>query len=93
MLSLLAEIQIRIGEPNIHIFIFSNIRQYMTHNCPRTLIPAGVEVAGLSCAVTADLVIVAVPKDFYHTLPVDLLKGKVVVDVSNRASIKAKSSE
>jgi len=59
----------------------------------RTLIPDGVEVAGLSCAVTADLVIVAVPKDFYHTLPVDLLKGKVVVDVSNRASIKAKSSE
>jgi len=59
----------------------------------RSLIPSGVEVSGLSSAACADLIIVAVPMDFYHTLPANLLKGKVVVDVSNRSTIKAKTTE
>merc|ERR1712106_1172354 len=59
----------------------------------RSLIPSGVEVSGLSSAACADLIIAAVPMDFYHTLPANLLKGKVVVDVSNRSTINAKTTE
>merc|ERR1712215_95801 len=56
----------------------------------RSLIPANVS---LSSAAIADLVIVALPKDFYHTIPAHLLSGKVVVDVSNRSSVKRNSTE
>jgi predicted dinucleotide-binding enzyme len=52
-----------------------------------------VEISGLSSAATADLVIVAVPKDFYPSIPANLLKGKVVVDVSNRATIRRDCTE
>merc|ERR1712128_259212 len=38
----------------------------------RSLIPSGVEVSGLLSAACADLIIVAVPMDFYHTLPANL---------------------
>jgi predicted dinucleotide-binding enzyme len=40
--------------------------------------------------VGSDLVVVAIPKDFYVSLPVDLLSGKVVIDVSNRNSVHRK---
>ena len=40
---------------------------------------------------SSDLVIVAIPKDFYRDLPLDLLAGKIVVDVSNRNSTARKS--
>ena len=60
---------------------------------PRSLIPQGVEVSGLSSAAAADLVIVAVPKDFYPSIPANLLQGKVVVDVSNRATTRRDSTE
>ena len=52
-----------------------------------------MEVSGLSSAAAADLVIVAVPKDFYHSIPANLLQGKVVVDVSNRATTRRDSTE
>lgn len=41
---------------------------------------------------SSDIVIVAVPKDFYVDLPLDLFEGKVVVDVSNRNSVARKST-
>merc|ERR1711997_414676 len=39
---------------------------------------------------TSNIVILAVPKDFYEKRPLHLLEGKVVVDVSDRSSIYAK---
>jgi predicted dinucleotide-binding enzyme len=50
-------------------------------------------ISGVSSAADADLVIVAVPKDFYSSIPTNLLKGKVVVDVSNRTSAKRDHTE
>ena len=38
----------------------------------------------------SDLVIVAVPKDFYTSLPVESFAGKIVVDVSNRSTTRNK---
>merc|ERR1711971_208669 len=38
----------------------------------------------------SNIVILAVPKDFYEKQPIHLLEGKVVIDVSNRNSIYAK---
>jgi len=52
------------------------------------LLPSGVRLSGLSEVGSADVVIVAIPFDFYNTLPAGLLAGKVVVDVSNRNSVK-----
>ena len=37
------------------------------------------------------VVIAAVPKEFYPGLPLHLLDGKVLVDVSNRNSVKRKT--
>ena len=34
--------------------------------------------------------VVAVPREYYSTLPLPLLEGKTVVDVSNRNSVKRK---
>ncbi len=34
--------------------------------------------------------VVAVPREYYSTLPLPLLSGKTVVDVSNRNSVKRK---
>jgi len=52
----------------------------------RSLIPTGVKISNLSIITGADLIIVAIPKNFYTSLPGNLLSGKVVVDVSNRSS-------
>ncbi len=38
----------------------------------------------------SDLVVVAIPKDFYTGLPANLLAGKTVVDVSNRSTVHRK---
>ena len=38
----------------------------------------------------ADVAIIAIPVDFYTTLPIQQLSGKVVVDVSNRNSMHKK---
>lgn len=54
----------------------------------RSLIPTGVKISNLSILTEADLIIIAIPKDFYPSLPGDSLSGKVVVDVSNRTSSK-----
>lgn len=39
---------------------------------------------------SSNIVILAVPKDFYEKQPLHLLEGKVIVDVSNRNSIYRK---
>lgn len=54
----------------------------------RKLIPAGVEVASLEAACRAEIIIVAVPRGFYHTLPAPLLANKILVDVSNRSTVR-----
>ena len=38
----------------------------------------------------ASIIVIAVPVDFYTTLPTKQLSGKVVVDVSNRNSMHKK---
>merc|ERR1711997_1001037 len=43
-------------------------------------------------ASNSNIVILAVPKDFYERQPLKALEGKVVVDVSNRSSIYAKDA-
>ena len=50
--------------------------------------PAGVAVSSLEEACRAELIIVAVPRSFYHTLPSQLLANKILVDVSNRATVR-----
>jgi len=59
----------------------------------RSLLPEEVIVSDMSVVAMSDLVVVAVPKDFYTSLPLHLMKGKVVVDVSNRTTVKAKTQE
>lgn len=54
----------------------------------RALAPEGVPVLGLGSLTSAELVVVAVPRDFYHTLPSHLLQDKILIDVSNRATVK-----
>ena len=56
--------------------------------CFSDLIPTGVRISGISELSRADIVIVAIPFEFYSSLPVNLLAGKTVVDVSNRSTIK-----
>ena len=48
-------------------------------------------MSGWSEISAADVVIVAIPFDFYSSLPEDLLAGKIVVDVSNRSTVKRTS--
>ena len=45
----------------------------------------------MSDLTAADIVIVAIPFKFYSSLPAGLLSGKIVVDVSNRATVKRTS--
>ena len=40
-----------------------------------------------------NIVVLAVPKDFYEKQPLHLLEGKIVIDVSNRNSIYRKGDE
>merc|ERR1711884_531170 len=54
----------------------------------RALCPDGVSLRGLESLANASLVVVAVPRDFYHTLPAHLLAGKILVDVSNRSTTR-----
>ena len=55
------------------------------------LIPVGVGISGLDEVTAADIVIIAIPFDHYSSLPVSLLKDKIVVDVSNRATVRRNS--
>ena len=59
--------------------------------CYSDLIPTGVRISGLTEVSRADIVIVAIPFEFYPSLPVSLLAGKTVVDVSNRSTSKRTS--
>ena len=52
----------------------------------RSLVPDSVTVADISTVSMADLVVVAVPKEFYTNLPLHLLKGKVVVESQDWAT-------
>ncbi len=38
----------------------------------------------------SNIVVLAVPKDFYERQPLDLLEGKVVIDCSNRSTVYRK---
>jgi len=55
------------------------------------LIPVGVGISGLDEVTAADIVIIAIPFDHYSSLPVSLLRDKIVVDVSNRATVRRTS--
>jgi len=57
-------------------------------NKNRNLLPSGVEAADYRTACKAEIIIIAIPQGFYHTLPSDLLAGKILVDVSNRPTIR-----
>merc|ERR1712241_243193 len=59
----------------------------------RDLIPATVGVCDLSAVSSAEVVLVAIPATFYSSLPVSLLAGKIVVDVSNRNKVRRAASE
>jgi hypothetical protein len=50
--------------------------------------PEGVPVAGLASLQAATVVVVAVPREFYHTLPAHLLADKILIDVSNRSTVR-----
>lgn len=54
----------------------------------RGLCPEGVEIDSVEAACRNQIIIIAIPYFFYHTLPSSLLQGKILIDVSNRASIK-----
>lgn len=40
----------------------------------------------------SDIIVIAVPRDFYEDLPVKKLSGKVLVDVSNRNTVARKTA-
>jgi len=61
-------------------------------NKNRNLIPNGVEVAEYEVACKAEIIIIAIPQGFYHSLPADLLAGKILVDVSNRSTTQRTSN-
>merc|ERR1711997_248709 len=57
------------------------------------VLKTGAKLTSVEEAIRAsqsNIVILAVPKDFYEKQPIQLLEGKVVIDVSNRNSIYAK---
>ena len=54
----------------------------------RDLIPPTVGVCDISQVSSAEVVLVAIPAIFYHSLPVSLLADKIVVDVSNRNKVR-----
>jgi len=59
----------------------------------RDLIPSGVGVCHISEVASADVVLVAIPFNFYSSLPIHLLADKIVVDVSNRNKVRRDESE
>ena len=40
----------------------------------------------------SDIIVMAIPKDFYKEQPLHLLEGKTVIDCSNRSSVKSKEN-
>ena len=57
------------------------------------VLKTGAKLTSVEEAIRAsqsNIVILAVPKDFYEKQPIHLFEGKVVIDVSNRNSIYAK---
>ena len=64
---------------------------HTAHVFRRLVSLTGAKLLSLVEAIdAADVVVLAVPVDFYTTLPLKLLSGKVVVDVSNRNSMHKK---
>ena len=59
----------------------------------RDLIPSTVGVCDISQVSSAEVVLVAIPAIFYHSLPVSLLADKIVVDVSNRNKVRRTATE
>merc|ERR1719400_1666222 len=59
----------------------------------RDLIPPTVGVCDITQVSSADVVLVAIPAIFYSSLPLELLKDKIVVDVSNRNKVRRAASE
>ena len=55
------------------------------------IIPVGVGISGLDGVTAADIVIIAIPFAHYSSLPVAQLRDKIVVDVSNRATVRRTS--
>ena len=41
---------------------------------------------------SSDIIVMAIPKDFYKEQPLHLLEGKTVIDCSNRSSVKSKEN-
>ena len=41
---------------------------------------------------SSNIIVMAIPKDFYKEQPLHLLEGKTVIDCSNRSSIKSKEN-
>ena len=60
------------------------------YSCFSDLLPAGVRLSGLEEVGAADVVIVAIPFAFYSSLTAGMLANEVVVDVSNRNTVKRK---
>jgi len=56
-----------------------------------SLTPAGVELSSYEVACKSDILVVAIPQPYYHTLPAELLKGKILIDCSNRSTVKRQS--
>jgi len=59
----------------------------------RDLIPPGVGVCDMSQVSSADVILVAIPFNFYSSLPANLLTDKIVVDVSNRQSCNQSAAD
>jgi len=57
------------------------------------LTPEGVELSSYEAACIPDIIVIAIPQPFYHSLPSELLKGKILIDVSNRSTVKRQSSQ
>ena len=55
------------------------------------LIPVGVGISGLDGVIAADIVIIAIPFAHYSSLPAAQLRDKIVVDVSNRDTVRRTS--
>jgi len=59
----------------------------------RDLIPATVGVCDISQVSSAEVILVAIPAAFYSSIPLELLAGKIVVDVSNRNKVGRAATE
>lgn len=54
----------------------------------RALVPAGVELTSVETACLSQVLVAAIPKDYYHTLPAPYLTGRILVDCSNRTTLR-----